>query len=152
MDPQPQMPAPTTSSRLGHRTAQNTFPSDTPPLGASVPFGSAAPWWAAPNRQVPEPSDPFGEICADTDATCQAAIERLYFFLDGELTLDRRSSIQSHLAACPSCFGAFGFEAELRSVVQRGVHVQVPESLVDRIRQAIDSSKGDSSKSLPAPE
>ncbi len=141
------MPAPKKSSRLGNQPPENAFPSATGALGASAAFGSVEPWWAAPSRQVAYPSDPFGEICADTDGTCQAAIERLYFFLDGELTLERRSSIQHHLDECPSCFGAFGFEAELRSVVQRGVHSQVPEALVDRIRLAIDSSK-----SLPAPE
>jgi mycothiol system anti-sigma-R factor len=143
---QPQMPAPKQSSRLGNPTPTSAFPAGTP-IGASTPLGATVPWWAAANRQVPFPTDPFGDICAETDGTCQAAIERLYFFLDGELTVERRSSIQHHLDECPSCFGAFGFEAELRSVVQRGVHSQVPASLVDRIRLAIDSSK-----SLPAPE
>jgi mycothiol system anti-sigma-R factor len=110
-------------------------------FGAAAPFGTTPPWWAASSRQVEFPADPFGDPCADTDGTCQSAIERLYFFLDGELTIDRRSAIQVHLDQCPSCFGAFGFEAELRSVVQRSVHTEVPESLVNRIRLAIESSK-----------
>jgi mycothiol system anti-sigma-R factor len=109
-------------------------------FGAAAPFGTTPPWWATVYRQAEFPADPFGDPCA-SDGTCQSAIERLYFFLDGELTIDRRSAIQAHLDECPSCFGAFGFEAELRSVVQQGLVAEVPDSLVNRIRLAIESSK-----------
>ena len=68
---------------------------------------------------------------------CNAMIARLYHFLDGELTEERRLGIQAHLDACPSCFGAFDFEAELRIVVSKRVHTVVPEALVLRIRQSI---------------
>lgn len=132
------------SSRLG----SNPFTSSQP-FGAGPVFGASAPWWAGVNPSVTSPSDPFGDVCDEAD--CQSAIERLYFFLDGELTLDRRTAVQVHLEACPSCFGAFGFEAELRSVVQRGVVDVVPENLLIRIRAALASELLNSPELLNTP-
>lgn len=88
------------------------------------------------------PCDPFGSVNPELVGDCQAMIARLYHFLDGELTEARRSKIQSHLDACPSCFSAFDFEAELRLVVQKRVHVRVPESLAERIRSALPRAEG----------
>jgi mycothiol system anti-sigma-R factor len=68
---------------------------------------------------------------------CTAMLARLYTYLDGELTEDRRGAIQHHLDDCPSCFSAFDFEAELRSVVASRCQTAVPPSLVARIRTSI---------------
>lgn len=87
-----------------------------------------------PDR-APGTSDTIGAPFVLGD--CSAMIARLYHFLDGELTEERRTGIQAHLDSCPSCFGAFDFEAELRIVVSKRVHTVVPEALVLRIRQAI---------------
>ena len=77
------------------------------------------------------------------DSDCSAMIRRLHHFLDGELTDERRTRIQQHLDDCPSCFGAFDFEAELRIVVRARVHTTVPQALIDRIRDAICSAPGE---------
>ena len=71
------------------------------------------------------------------DDDCSAMIARLHVFLDGELTDDRRTRIQAHLDDCPSCFGAFDFEAELRIVVRSRVQTRVPPALIERIRLSI---------------
>ena len=47
---------------------------------------------------------------------CDETIERLYSYLDGELTEERRVEISRHLDLCGPCVGAYGFEAELRKV------------------------------------
>jgi mycothiol system anti-sigma-R factor len=68
---------------------------------------------------------------------CVAMVAKLYEFLDGELTEQRRYLIQAHLEGCPSCFSAFDFELELRLVVADRVKADVPVSLVERVRRAI---------------
>jgi|SRR5580693_2040090 mycothiol system anti-sigma-R factor len=68
---------------------------------------------------------------------CQEAIATLYTFLDGELTTDRRATIQRHLDECSPCFDAFGFEAELKVVIARNCRDEVPESLRRRVADAL---------------
>jgi mycothiol system anti-sigma-R factor len=84
-----------------------------------------------------EPFDPFGPIDPAASGDCSAMVARLYNFLDGELTDQRRIKIQNHLEACPSCFSAFDFEAELRIVIASRCVSRVPDSLAERIRKAI---------------
>lgn len=83
------------------------------------------------------PADPFGEVDPALNGDCTAMLERLYHFLDGELTDERRSKIQRHLDGCPSCFSAFDFEAELRIVVAARAQTAVPDALVARIRATV---------------
>ena len=71
------------------------------------------------------------------DADCQEAVHVLYHFLDGELTEDRRATIQAHLESCPPCFEGFEFEYELRQVIARKCRDQVPDDLRSRIAAAI---------------
>lgn len=76
------------------------------------------------------------------EAGCEDARTTLYFFLDGELTDDRRHAIQAHLEACPPCFEAYDFEAELRIVISQKCRDRVPEALRDRIAQALQIEAG----------
>ena len=71
------------------------------------------------------------------DEHCIEAVELLYHYLDGELTDERRVQIQSHLDACPPCFEAYDFEAELRIVVRQKCRDHVPETLVMRVAAAL---------------
>jgi anti-sigma factor (TIGR02949 family) len=89
------------------------------------------------SRQPPSPYDPFGDINPASANDCSAMLKRLYNFLDGELTDERRHKIQSHLDGCPSCFSAFDFEAELRQVIARKIYSEVPTALAERIRMSI---------------
>lgn len=73
----------------------------------------------------------------DHQADCSEAVERLYYFLDGELTLERRAVIQRHLDECADCIEAYEFEAELRMAVSRGCREQVPDQLRLRIAKAL---------------
>ena len=71
------------------------------------------------------------------ETDCKEAVERLYYFLDGELTDERRAMIQRHLDACSECIEAFEFEVELRTAIARGCREPVPESLRVRVFEAI---------------
>jgi mycothiol system anti-sigma-R factor len=68
---------------------------------------------------------------------CQDAIATLYSFLDGELTSESRVKIQYHLEECSPCFAAFGFEAELKAVIARKCRDDVPDSLRQRVAEAL---------------
>jgi len=70
-------------------------------------------------------------------ADCGETIERLYQFIDGELTEERRVQIQVHLEGCSSCYQAVDFERELRIVVANRCRDRVPEDLRVRIKQAL---------------
>ncbi len=68
---------------------------------------------------------------------CDETIERLYFYLDGELTEQRRVEITRHLDLCGPCVGAYGFESELRKVIANRCKDHVPDALIDRVAEAL---------------
>ena len=71
------------------------------------------------------------------EADCREAVERLYFFLDGELTVERRAIIQRHLDECSDCIEAYEFEVELRTAIARGCREAVPDALRLRVYNAL---------------
>jgi mycothiol system anti-sigma-R factor len=74
---------------------------------------------------------------------CQETINRLYYYLDGELTEQRRTEIARHLDLCGPCVSAYGFEAELRKVIASHCRDHVPESLIARVQEALRSERDD---------
>ena len=74
-----------------------------------------------------------GEGAAD----CGETVGRLYQYLDGELTDERRQQIQRHLDECSPCLQAVGFERELRIVIASRCKDRVPDELRERIRAAL---------------
>jgi len=73
----------------------------------------------------------------ESDVDCNETIERLYTYLDGELTDERRIEIKRHLDDCPPCLDAFDFESELRQVIADRCKDRVPETLRQRIHDAL---------------
>ena len=71
------------------------------------------------------------------DPDCQRALAELYSYLDGELTVERRTIIRSHLDLCSPCGDRYTFESELRQVVSMRCREPVPEALRRRIAEAI---------------
>lgn len=47
---------------------------------------------------------------APRDIDCREAAERLYEYLDRELTVELRAEVERHLNACAGCFRHFEFE------------------------------------------
>ena len=69
---------------------------------------------------------------------CDDICRDLHVYLDGEATAATRSVIAVHLQDCPSCAGAFRFEAQVRLVVARCCCTEpVPEALRVRVLRAI---------------
>jgi anti-sigma factor (TIGR02949 family) len=72
------------------------------------------------------------------EVDCSGSVQELYTFLDGELTVERRTAISAHLDGCPDCYGAFDFEAELRQVVSSSCKEEVPPELQARVATALE--------------
>jgi mycothiol system anti-sigma-R factor len=68
---------------------------------------------------------------------CAESVRELYAFLDGELTVERRTAIRGHLEGCPDCYGGFDFEVELRQVVSASCREEVPPALLSRVAAAL---------------
>jgi mycothiol system anti-sigma-R factor len=73
---------------------------------------------------------------------CDETIEKLYIYLDGELTEQRRIEIARHLDLCGPCVDAYGFEAELRKLIANRCRDRVPESLIERVAEALRAEHG----------
>jgi len=82
-----------------------------------------------PNMEEPE-----------SGGDCEQALRTLYYFLDGELTYERRLAIQHHLDECSPCLEAFDFEAELKIVIARSCRDQVPEGLRRRVADVLSKA------------
>lgn len=68
---------------------------------------------------------------------CEHAIQRIYEYLDGELTAFKRAAIARHLDECPPCAEGFDFEIELRQVIAFKCRDEVPPDLRRRIAAAL---------------
>jgi len=86
-----------------------------------------------PSAATARPEGPAGFV------GCDETIEKLYFYLDGELTEQRRLEISRHLDLCGPCVGAYGFEAELRKLVASRCQDRVPDELRARVAQALQA-------------
>jgi mycothiol system anti-sigma-R factor len=74
---------------------------------------------------------------ANEPGDCADSLKELYTFLDGELTVERRTTIRQHLDGCQDCYEAFDFEAELRMVVSAKCREEVPDDLRSRVAEAL---------------
>ena len=65
---------------------------------------------------------------------CQEVLERLYEYLDGELTSERAAEVKGHLAACPPCAALTSFEHTfIRFLEARTRTRRAPDELKKRI-------------------
>ena len=80
--------------------------------------------------------------CADfSSGECQEALQELYHYLDGQLTIERRTVIKTHIDLCGHCLSTYEFEMELRHVVSKRCSDQVPDQLKAKIFQAIQDAQ-----------
>ena len=68
---------------------------------------------------------------------CEQALREIHGFLDGSITDDTREAIRTHLADCPPCGDAYGFEEELRGIVAAKATDPCPGELRARIADAL---------------
>jgi mycothiol system anti-sigma-R factor len=65
---------------------------------------------------------------------CDAVIERMYEFLDGELTSDVDAQIRDHLGKCRTCYPHFRHEEVFLRFLERRAQIEkAPPSLRRRI-------------------
>lgn len=108
-------------------------PDRTSPDEASP--DAASPVETSPVETSSEKGAPT--VLGESDHGCGEVVHRLYHFLDGELTEERRAAIRAHLDDCGPCLDAFDFEAELRQVVASRCRDRVPDSLRERVATSI---------------
>lgn len=77
------------------------------------------------------------DACAANPSDCKDAVEQLYEFLDGELTPEKRASISRHIDACGHCLDAYEFHTELKTVISKKCHTDLPVGLRDRVFDAL---------------
>ena len=71
-----------------------------------------------------------------TKIDCRSAVDRLYGYLDRELTSSEYEAIQAHLDRCPPCAEFFRFEkGVLRLVGDTCRKTACPESLRARVEE-----------------
>ncbi len=74
--------------------------------------------------------------------TCEEAAQRLYEYLDGELSTDDYDKIKLHLELCRNCCQRFEFEEILHTIIRdKAKSDKLPSSLKDRILKEIEVIK-----------
>lgn len=69
---------------------------------------------------------------------CNEVLERIYEFLDGELTPEVEQRIRQHLAVCRKCYPHFRHEEVfLRFLERRAMLLKAPPALRRRIMQML---------------
>lgn len=74
---------------------------------------------------------------ADNQVDCNAVVEELYTFLDGELTDGRRVQIERHFTGCVDCHEVIEFHASLKMTISEKCREDVPDALRARIFDAL---------------
>ena len=70
--------------------------------------------------------------------SCTEVLERIYEYLDGELTAEIELQIRDHLACCRRCFPHFRHEQVfLRFLERRATIIKAPPALRRRIMQML---------------
>ena len=84
---------------------------------------------------------------ADSDGKneldCNAVVQELYTFLDGELTQGRRLQIERHFSGCVDCHEVVEFHASLKLTIASRCRDAVPDSLRLRITEALLRAESD---------
>ena len=75
-----------------------------------------------------------------TPISCQEALERLYEYLDGELTPESAQEVRRHIEICDACYPEVRFTTEFRDAVHRAAQGQPvsPDSLRQRVAELLE--------------
>lgn len=72
--------------------------------------------------------------------TCQEALERLYEFLDGELSIQEMESVEAHFHVCSRCYPVLQFESAFLEVLERvRSRERCPSELRSRLMLALEA-------------
>jgi anti-sigma factor (TIGR02949 family) len=70
---------------------------------------------------------------------CDEVLAEIQFYVDGEVTEERRTALESHLHGCPPCLHRAEFQAKLKTILRSKCRTEVPDHLWVRIRRIIRS-------------
>jgi mycothiol system anti-sigma-R factor len=70
--------------------------------------------------------------------TCAEAVERLWAYLDGTLTVEDKAALEEHLGFCIVCCGEVEFAKELRGFLARSAGEELPEDVRARLIATLD--------------
>ena len=75
--------------------------------------------------------------------TCLETVRRLDDYLDRTLSSEERHQVERHLETCDRCLQRFKFEAGVVDSLRAKLrHVEVPDTLRDRLKKALHSEDG----------
>ncbi len=67
------------------------------------------------------------------DKDCSEVLERVFFFIDNELSTADCSEIQHHLDECGPCLQKYDLERTVKTLVQRSCSEHAPQTLRDKV-------------------
>ena len=71
---------------------------------------------------------------------CNECLEKLYPFLDRELSIEERRQVETHLSLCPPCRDHFRFEYNVLTMIsKRCRETSAPPELVARVKKMCQS-------------
>jgi anti-sigma factor (TIGR02949 family) len=73
----------------------------------------------------------------ECDGDCTDALDRLWEYLDSELTPVDADTVRHHLAECRGCLEEYDVEVVLKKLVRRGCQEVAPETLRLRIHEQL---------------
>lgn len=75
-----------------------------------------------------------------TPISCQEALERLYEYLDGELTPESAEEVRRHVKICDACYPEVSFTTEFRDALHRAARGQPvsPDSLRKKVGELLE--------------
>jgi mycothiol system anti-sigma-R factor len=71
------------------------------------------------------------------DDPCAAALDRLWTYLDHELTERDEAELREHLAECPPCLAEYSIDVVLKQLVRRCCQEEAPAELRVRIHERL---------------
>lgn len=70
---------------------------------------------------------------------CQAVLDKLFDYIDAEMSDEARRQLKSHLDLCRNCFDRVEFEQLLRTQLRRKTNHTCPEHLKKRIEIILEN-------------
>ncbi len=77
-----------------------------------------------------------------SEISCEEVLKEIELYVDGELDRPRSLQLAQHLRECTSCLDHADFRRGLKDAVRSKWGTEMPEHLMERIRQSIRPSEG----------
>lgn len=101
-----------------------------------------------PSDQVPSPPYGEGEMpegCEEVgEISCEEAVQRVYEFLDGELTDEKTREVRCHVEKCKRCYPMYNWERMFLEFVQgRASREESNPALREQVEELLDREETD---------